>query len=109
MYRFQIKTMSIMLGFNSQESRRLDILLICRHCSCLPAEGYSIPFGPYILLSIISAFMLIKYEETVSIGLLGSGLGGLSAAAPAEQLRAFLSTKPCSCLPAEGYPIRFGP
>ena len=27
-----------MTGFNSQESHRLDILLICRHNSCLPAE-----------------------------------------------------------------------
>ena len=31
----------------------------------------------------------------MSIGLLGSGFEGLSAAAPAEQLRAFVSTKSC--------------
>ncbi len=39
--------------------------------------------------------MLIKYEYTVSTGLLGSGFEGPSAAAPAGQLRAFLSTKSC--------------
>ena len=59
------------------------------------ALKYSIGLGPEILLSIMSAFMLIKYEYIVSIGLLGSGFERLSAAAPAEQFHAFLSTKSC--------------
>ena len=37
--------------------------------------------------------MLIKYEYTVSIGLLRSGFEGISAAAPVEQLHAFFFIK----------------
>ena len=86
---------SIMLGFNYQESHRVDFLWICRHCSCMPScRRMLTSFLKYFGLSITNALLLIKYEYTVSKALCASGFEArLSAAAPAEQLPSFFEYK----------------
>ena len=54
--------MCTMFGFNFQESHRIDILRICRHCSCMPSYRriltFVLPFK--IFLRIINVLLLTK-------------------------------------------------
>ena len=63
-----------MLGFNYQESHRVDILRICRHCSCMPScRRILTSVLKYFWLSIMNVLLLAKYEYAVIIRLCASG------------------------------------